>query len=228
MRRRTVIALVLAVPGALLVPARCFSGSPPDTAAAQQSPTVVAQAKTGSDVAEWISDTVYPLVVGVPLALYLSGGQHNCDAARHIFNAQVLSQAVVEALKRATDQPRPRDAEATDGFPSGHSAGAWALATVVAHEYPECKWPAYAWAAAVTWARRGARYHTWAQTLAGAFIGWGAARVELSSRRGLFLHTAGDVSEDLAASLGAESEPLSLGQTENDFVLSLSLCTVRF
>ncbi len=177
-----IAALLLAV--ALAWPQCCAAQGEDDAAQSKWG-----EIKKGSNVAEWISDTVKPLTIGVPVVLYLTGDRDHRDAAKHMINAQALGQLVVKILKNTTDEPRPREPWDDDGFPSGHAAAAWALATVVADQYPDYKWPAYAWAAAATWSRRGARYHTWAQALAGAFIGWGAARLELSSSHGLFLHT---------------------------------------
>lgn len=157
--------------------------SPPTTA--HPAPSRI---KTGSNVADWIGDTVRPLGIGLPLVLYATGDYANRRAARQIVNAEALALLVSEGLKRLTHEPRPRQPDASDGFPSGHAAAAWAMATVVAHDYPEHSGLAYAYAAAVTWSRRGSRWHTWAQALAGSFVGWLAGRIELNQSDGLFIH----------------------------------------
>jgi membrane-associated phospholipid phosphatase len=144
--------------------------------------------KVGSDVAEWIGDTLRPVAIGLPLTLYISGSDRDRTAARRAANAELLSNGLAEILKHLTKEPRPRDPTATDGFPSAHSATAWALATVLAHEYPEHDEILYGYALAMTWSRRGSRYHTWAQTLAGSLLGWGVARLELSDDDGLLFH----------------------------------------
>ena len=223
-RRALVLAVGLAALG-LLSLCPCWSDGGESSVDRQSSGEKV---KKGSNVAQWISDTVRPLSIGVPIALYLAGDHYDRDAARHMFNAQGLGQLVVRLLKNATDEPRPRDPHASDGFPSGHAAAAWALATVVADQYSDYKWWAYAWATAATWSRRGARHHTWAQALAGAFIGWGAARIELSSSHGLFLHTDDAGGPDASALLPDAARSLPAGFVSGEWSASLTLWHCRF
>lgn len=161
--------------------------------------------KTGSRLAGWVSETLRPVGFGVPIGLYLSGSDRDRRAARRIANAELLANGVTEIIKEATDQPRPRDPGAEDGLPSGHATTAWALATVLGHEYPAHEEAFYGYAALMTWSRRAGRYHTWAQALAGAVVGWGCARLELNSSDGLLLHVSdppAQGAEELLSSLG--------------------------
>ena len=60
-------------------------------------------------------------------------------------------------------------------FPSGHSMSTWALASVIAHEYPRPRAipiAAYVLAATVSVSRVGERRHFPADAAAGAAIGW--------------------------------------------------------
>ena len=174
-----------------------------DDAQPQQAPI-----KTGSNVGEWISDLAWPVGVGVPVGLYAFGGERGRVAAKRAANAELLAVMISEALKRVIDEPRPRQPWARDGFPSGHAAGAWALSTILAHEYPQHKEAFYAYALAMTWARRGSRWHTWAQALAGGFIGWLAAKIEIHDRDGLFFH----IPEQSTTNFAPEATPASVGQ----------------
>jgi len=127
-----------------------------------------------------------------------------------VANAELLANGVAEIIKQVTDQPRPRDPTAEDGLPSRHAATAWALVTVLAHEYPAHEEAFYGYAALTTWSRRASRHHTWAQALAGAVVGWGCARLELDSSDGLLFHVSdppADGPQELLSDLGP-SEPM--------------------
>jgi membrane-associated phospholipid phosphatase len=97
--------------------------------------------------------------------------------------ASVDSAIVVGALKGVTQRERPSGgherSEFFDGgssFPSGHSAQAWTLATVVANEYHDRRLvqvAAYGIASAVSLARFTGGYHYLSDVLVGAGIGFG-------------------------------------------------------
>jgi len=88
---------------------------------------------------------------------------------------------VSTALKYATGRERPRvDSyhgkfwQGGDSFPSSHAAGAWAVASVLAHEYPGpfTKIFAYGAATAVSVARIQGKQHFPSDVLVGSGIGW--------------------------------------------------------
>jgi membrane-associated phospholipid phosphatase len=102
------------------------------------------------------------------------------------FEALIDANLVAEALKLVTDRARPLEAggrgrfeDSPNGrwnssFPSGHAINTWALASVIAHEYPK---PvvyvlAYGLASTVVMARVGARKHFPGDVLAGGAMGW--------------------------------------------------------
>ena len=60
------------------------------------------------------------------------------------------------------------------GFPSGHAMNSWALASVIAHEYPKpwVKVVAYGLASTVIVSRVGARKHFPGDVVAGSALGW--------------------------------------------------------
>lgn len=105
------------------------------------------------------------------------------------FRAVADSLVVVEALKTATQRPRPTRAGGrlrnhdADGeffrggrsFPSGHSIEAWSLATVVACQYRHRRWVApvaYSLAALVSVARLTQRKHFPSDTFVGGVLGY--------------------------------------------------------
>lgn len=104
-----------------------------------------------------MSDAIYPVAIGVPVGLYLYGimGLSDDQNANRYAAESGLQSAVtigvtygmVVALKALFDRDRPFQAHpdcitpydgSTDGsLPSGHSAGAAAIATTLSLRYPE-------------------------------------------------------------------------------------------
>ena len=132
-------------------------------------------------------------VFSIPTALYLVGRARDDGRARTTgllgLQAVADTQIIVQILKTATQRPRPtfsggrlRDHNAdgeffTGGrsFPSGHSAGAWALATVLARQYHDSGWvppTAYALAGLVAVSRVTARRHFPADIFVGSVLGY--------------------------------------------------------
>ena len=95
--------------------------------------------------------------------------------------AAIDSLVVVEALKFATGRQRPNQGNGSgqfwsggSSFPSEHSAGAWAIAGIVADEYPSplMKFVSYGMATVVSVSRIGAKQHFPSDVLVGAAIGY--------------------------------------------------------
>jgi membrane-associated phospholipid phosphatase len=102
--------------------------------------------------------------------------------------AVIDASIVVEGLKLATNRERPEDGTGTgrfwphgtrqyllnSSFPSGHSAASWALARVVAEEYPGWlpKLTAYGFATTISIARVTGRNHFPSDSLVGATFGY--------------------------------------------------------
>jgi membrane-associated phospholipid phosphatase len=91
------------------------------------------------------------------------------------------SLVAVEALKLATGRERPYQGNGTGrffkgggSFPSEHSAATWAIAGIVAHEYPSpfMKFVSYGLATVVTASRVTAKEHFPSDALIGAAIGY--------------------------------------------------------
>jgi membrane-associated phospholipid phosphatase len=127
---------------------------------------------------------------GTAAAFYLVGRATGNGRARETgvlaAEAVIDSSLVVEALKVATQRPRPRvdnaSGEFFDGgnsFPSGHSISAWSLATVVASEYGRNRLiqvGAYGLATAVSVSRFTGRNHFLSDVLVGSAMGYGIGR----------------------------------------------------
>lgn len=120
-----------------------------------------------SSVASVVSDLTGPFIIAGELSIYHSGGrQEAINGAKALF----ATGAITEALKLTVHEKRLENDDA-DSFPSAHTAGAFAMATVLANYQPDIKWVAYGTAAAVGWSRVEERDHRWRDVIAGALIG---------------------------------------------------------
>lgn len=135
---------------------------------------------------------------------YLVGRAKNNYRAREtgLLSAEaIIDSLIVEgALKGITQRGRPLDGverseffEHGSSFPSGHSTQAWAVATVIAHEYkdrPAVQIAVYGIASAVSVARFTGHKHYLSDVLAGSALGWGIGRYVYSAHHrdsGLFV-----------------------------------------
>ena len=99
--------------------------------------------------------------------------------------AALNSAAAAYLFKTVTQRPRPLDGNGNGtffqggtSFPSEHSAIAWSVASVVAHEYPGTltKIAAYGLASAVTVTRVTGKQHFSSDVVVGSTLGWYFAR----------------------------------------------------
>jgi capsule assembly protein Wzi/PAP2 superfamily protein len=122
---------------------------------------------------------------GVTGGLYLWGKMTHDDHRRETGllsgEAAVNAVGVTTALQYAFGRQRPTDGDGGGGFwqhgtsfPSDHSAVAWAMASVIAHEYPGpfTKLLVYGLASAVSVSRVTGKDHFPTDVLVGAGIGW--------------------------------------------------------
>jgi membrane-associated phospholipid phosphatase len=141
---------------------------------------------------QWISNaggSIYALTAAAS-TFYLIGREKNDYRAREtgVLSAEAMIDSIIVegALKGITQRARPLDgherSEFFDGgssFPSGHSTQAWALATVVAHEYKDraaVQIAAYGIASAVSVARFTGHKHYISDVVAGSALGFGIGR----------------------------------------------------
>jgi hypothetical protein len=124
-------------------------------------------------------------LVGAGAGLYFLGrfthDDHKREAGLLAGEAAIDSLAVTYATKYAFERDRPfQDMgrgqfwQGGDSFPSEHSAAAWSIAGVLAHEYPGplTSLLSYGLAAAVSSSRVPARQHFPGDVFVGSMIGW--------------------------------------------------------
>jgi membrane-associated phospholipid phosphatase len=145
--------------------------------------------RAAGDAREWLSKgtasigtwggNLY-LQTGGGLATYVIGrATHNPKLAMlggDLVRAQMLSQAIVQVTKFTVGRERP-DASNSLSFPSGHSASAFATATVLQQHYGwKAGVPAYAFAAFVGTSRMASSKHYLSDVLVGAGVGIAVGR----------------------------------------------------
>ena len=121
--------------------------------------------------------------------LYLWGkmksNDHKTETAILAGEAALNSLIVTESLKYAAGRERPLEGsgggrffQGGTSFPSEHSAAAWSIAGVIAHEYPGTftSFLSYGLAATVSLARVTAKQHFPSDVFVGAMLGWWIAR----------------------------------------------------
>lgn len=118
--------------------------------------------------------------IGAGFATYgtgkVMGNKKLAYAGRDIVRAQVVSQVMVQALKYTIRRDRP-DHSNNKSFPSGHSASAFATATVLQRYYGwKVGLPAYALGGYVALARMSWNRHHASDVVMGAGFGIAAAR----------------------------------------------------
>ena len=127
---------------------------------------------------------------GFATGLYLIGRTTHDPRAEQTgklaLEALIDTAPVIWVLKNSMGRQRPNAGSGSGrffaggrAFPSGHSASAWAVATVVAYEYrhrPLIKYGAFAIAAAISLSRYSGRNHFLGDVFAGSAIGFGIGR----------------------------------------------------
>ncbi len=139
------------------------------------------------DVSQFISDegTIIYLGTGVVLPLILDGKNGKNQSLR-VVDSLGTSLLVCQGLKAVTDVQRP-DSDKRDSFPSCHATLAFAMATMQSEYQPKYTLLWYAGASAIAYSRVNLNRHRWTEVLAGAAIGYGIAKLELSQSNGLIL-----------------------------------------
>jgi len=131
------------------------------------------------------NDTVYSLV-GIGGAAFLLGHIKNNDHMKETgllaAEAALNATAATYAFKYATQRQRPYTGNGNgsffqsggDSFPSEHSAIAWSIASVIAHEYPGpvTEFLSYGLASTVSLTRVTAHQHFPSDVVIGSLLGW--------------------------------------------------------
>ena len=128
--------------------------------------------------------------IGAGGTVYLIGrlthNDHLAETGRLGTEAVIDATLVAEALKLATNRERPDEGNGTggfwphgtrtfsDSFPSGHAIGSWALARVIAAEYPNkpTQIGVYAFATAISVSRVTSLKHFPSDALVGSVLGY--------------------------------------------------------
>jgi membrane-associated phospholipid phosphatase len=132
--------------------------------------SVFACSSIADTTADTISDLTAPMIIVGEMGLYFNGDSGKQEAINGA-KALLATGVITEALKSTVHEKR-LESDDTDSFPSAHTAGAFAMATVISNYRPEYKWPAYTLAATVGWSRVEKREHRWRDVIAGAAIGY--------------------------------------------------------
>ncbi len=141
-------------------------------------------ARTASKFASGSGNIIYlAAAVGLPL---LSDGSQGRNHALRAADAIGTSVVITEGLKNLFHEKRP-DSNAHDSFPSGHATAAFAAATVESDLHPKQAALWFTGATLISLSRLRLHRHYGRDVIAGALIGYGTARLELSAPRGLIL-----------------------------------------
>jgi membrane-associated phospholipid phosphatase len=132
-----------------------------------------------------ISDYTTYSMIGIGASAFLLGEMTNSDHMKEAGllsgEAAINSTGVAYLFKEITQRQRPMEGNGNGdffsggaSFPSEHSAIAWSIASVMAHEYPSpvAQFAAYSAATAVTITRVTARQHFPADVVVGSALGW--------------------------------------------------------
>jgi len=105
-------------------------------------------------------------------------------------SASLLATSVVVGLTRyAVDRTRPdsiNNSRWNSSFPSGHAAGSFAVATIIARRYPRLRYVAYSTAGVVALSRVYLRRHYPSDVIVGGVIGYATSRVTLAIQKRIF------------------------------------------
>ena len=145
------------------------------------------QSNTQLRISKWASRagadyTIYPLTAAFYFYGKADDNPRARDTARIGIEALADAEITVNVLKTITQRPRPETKGASvtffqggDAFPSGHSIQAWALARVIAREFPEHRFfpiLAYGLASTVSVARVAGRRHSPSDAFVGSAMGF--------------------------------------------------------
>lgn len=162
-------------------------------------------ANHGDQFFQFVSNTNNVVIIGVPLTMGIVGLINNDDKtfrnACVIVGADAINLVFTYALKYSVNRTRPfitypDIVKKSDGggpsFPSGHTSGAFATATILSLEYP--KWyviaPSFLWAGTVGYSRLYLGVHYPSDVLGAMVVGAGSAYLSYKANNWLTKHYA--------------------------------------
>jgi membrane-associated phospholipid phosphatase len=125
------------------------------------------------------------VAAGVALLLLRDHDQGKDRLWRNV-DAMIVTLAATEALKAGIRERRP-DGSDHGSFPSAHASLSFAIATMESQYHPNEAIFWYAGATLISASRVHERKHYFHDVLAGAALGYGVARLELSLPHGMIL-----------------------------------------
>ena len=156
-----------------------------DAAISRQIPDDASEINRSKKISEYATYSLIGVAGGSYLWGHFVHGGHLRETGFLAGEAALNSAAVAYLFKTMTQRPRPLEGNGEGtffqggaSFPSEHSAVAWAVASVVAHEYPGTltKIAAYGLASTVTLTRVTGKQHFSSDVVVGAALGWYFAR----------------------------------------------------
>ncbi len=169
------------------------------------------------------------VLLPIAAAMYFGGTAAHSDHFREtgLLSFEALADVTVAqlALKSIFDRQRPLEgrgngefnassgARYSSSFPSGHAIETFALASVLAHEYPHKRWVqvmAYSYAAGVVGARLAANQHFPGDVMAGGAIGWFVGDFVYGKRHNPALDKTPTITEKILdhVQIGMATQPL--------------------
>jgi Capsule assembly protein Wzi/PAP2 superfamily len=137
--------------------------------------------KHSNDISNYGIGAIGGVTAGFYFLGYLTHDDHQRETGLLAGEAAIDALVPTYALKYAFGRERPLQDDyrgdffkGGDSFPSEHSAAAWSIASVIAHEYPGplTSLLAYGAASAISFSRISAKQHFPSDVLVGDTIGW--------------------------------------------------------
>jgi membrane-associated phospholipid phosphatase len=171
----------------VLAPFAAFTGTlmAGDDWISRQVPGKTSQINRSKKISDYATYSLIGAAGSSCLWGHLTHNDHLRETGLLAAEAALNSTAVTYLFKTMTQRPRPLEGNGNGtffqggaSFPSEHSAIAWSVATVVAHEYPGTltKIAAYGLASAVTLTRVTGKQHFPSDVVVGSALGWYFAR----------------------------------------------------
>ena len=151
--------------------------------------------------------SIIALVAGFGALGIIADSPRERETSVMLVEAVLTSEIWADVIKMASRRERPREmdghmsdwegpsvffesenpnAAGLKSFPSGHSTGMWAVATILAHQYPEHRIVpvlGYGTALAMSYSRMAVRAHWLSDVVVGGLLGYGCARQVLSAHQ---------------------------------------------
>ena len=111
------------------------------------------------------------VMLGASLLLMAYGNDKNRETGRLLTSTFISTGVIVWGMKHIIGRKRPLDDVSNPAFPSGHTASAFAGATLLGNRYPKLRIPLYIGAGLVGFTRIYLGRHYLSDVIAGAAVG---------------------------------------------------------